>query len=84
VTLPQDVATLLATAGVAETAYQEFTNDTFADAAANSHWRLLRQVASSSGASAMLDESEGNAVEAEREAPQPEAPLVRVVQRVFA
>lgn len=44
-TLPQDVATLLAATGVAETAYRDFTADDFSQTQAASHWRLLRQLA---------------------------------------
>lgn len=44
-TLPQDVVTLLAATGVAETAYRDFTADYFSQTQAASHWRLLRQLA---------------------------------------
>lgn len=44
-TLPQDVATLLAVTGVAETAYRDFTADDLSQAQTASHWRLLRGIA---------------------------------------
>lgn len=44
-TLPQDVVTLLATAGIDDVAYQEFIGDGLASAPATSPWRLLRQLA---------------------------------------